>query len=254
MSGELVHEAGVIAHEQATSQPPTPMAMIQLAVQQGADIDKLEKLMALQERWEKNEARKAFHAAFAAFKTEAVAISRNKKVTDGPLKGKSYAELHAVVDAITPALSKHGLSASWRLSKDEKDWLEVTCTITHTLGHAESVSMASGPDTGGAKNHIQARASTVTYLERYTLLAATGLAAGGTDDDGAQGKSKEMPEGTKANWLAAIDACSDMETWEKTWAACVKVCQEIGDIASYDDLKAAAAAKRKALKTKGDSV
>ena len=34
----------------------TPMAMLQIAVQQGADLEKLEKLMALQERWEATEA------------------------------------------------------------------------------------------------------------------------------------------------------------------------------------------------------
>ena len=38
----------------------TPMQMIAQAVAQGADIDKLQKLMDLQERWEANEARKAY--------------------------------------------------------------------------------------------------------------------------------------------------------------------------------------------------
>lgn len=41
----------------------TPMGMIALAVQQGADIDKLSKLLELQERWEATEARKAFVVA-----------------------------------------------------------------------------------------------------------------------------------------------------------------------------------------------
>lgn len=192
----------------------TPMAMIQLAVQQGADVDKLEKLLALQQRWEANEARKAFHEAFSKFKTEAVVVVRNTPVNDGPLRGKRYADLFAVVDAVTPALSKHGLSASWRLSKDEKDWLEVTCTITHTLGHSESVSMGAGPDAGGAKNGIQARASTVTYLERYTLMAATGLAARGQDTDGGNGKQEIAPdpEGKKA-----LEACGSLGGLQQAW-------------------------------------
>jgi hypothetical protein len=194
----------------------TPMTMLQLAVQQGADMDKLQKLMDLQERWEKNEARKAFNHAFSEFKSEAVMVIRNKLVTDGPLKGKAYAELFAVVNAVTPALSKHGLSASWRLTKDDKDWLEVTCTLTHTLGHSESVSMGAMPDTGGAKNGIQARASTVTYLERYTLMAATGLAAQGQDDDGRGGGKGEIipdPEGK-----AKLEACGSIDSLTKAWA------------------------------------
>lgn len=192
----------------------TPMSMLQLAVQQGADLDKLKQLMDLQERWEKNEARKAFNRAFSEFKSEAVQVIRNKLVTDGPLKGKSYAELFAVVNAVTPALSRHGLSAAWRLTKDDKDWLEVTCTLTHTLGHSESVSMGALPDTGGAKNSIQARASTVTYLERYTLMAATGLAAQGTDDDGNGGKRKAEPD---AAGKKILEECGSLAALQTAW-------------------------------------
>lgn len=44
--------------------------------------------------------------------------------------------------------------------------------------------MGGPPDAGGAKNAIQARSSTVSYLERYTLKAITGLSEGGDDTDG----------------------------------------------------------------------
>lgn len=162
----------------------SPMGMMLAAVQQGATLEQVEKMMDLQERWEKSEAKKAYDAAFANFKAEAVVIIKGKDVTDGPLKGKSYAELHDVVNAVTPALSKHGLSSSWKLTKDERDWMEVTCYLRHVGGHEECVSMGGPPDAGGAKNAIQARASTKTYLERYTLKAITGLSEQGDDDDG----------------------------------------------------------------------
>lgn len=165
----------------------SPTSLMLNLMGRGASLDQIERLMDLQDRHDRREAEKAFNAAFAAFKAEAVRIVKNRSVTDGPLKGKSYAELFSVVDAVTPALSKHGLSASWKLTKDEKDWIEVTCTIKHSAGHAESVSMGGPPDAGGAKNAIQARASTISYLERYTLKAVTGVAEGGEDDDGAGG-------------------------------------------------------------------
>lgn len=168
----------------AVQQAPTPALLLQMAVQQGADLDKLERLMALQERWEATEARKAYDTAFAAFKSEAVKIVKNRQVTAGPLSGKSYAELFSVVNAVTPALSAHGLSSSWKITRDEKDWIEVTCTIKHSAGHMESVSMGGPPDVGGAKNPIQARASTVSYLQRYTLKAITGLSEQDDDTDG----------------------------------------------------------------------
>lgn len=165
----------------------TPADLLRIAVESNADLDRLERLMQLQDRWEAKEAKKAFDAAFAAFKAEAVTIIRNKHVSDGPLRGKGYAELHEVVNTVTPALSRHGLSSSWRLTKDEKDWIEVTCYLRHVAGHEESVSMGGPPDTGGAKNAIQARASTKSYLERYTLKAITGLSEQDDDDDGGGG-------------------------------------------------------------------
>ena len=79
-------------------------------IEQGASLEQVEKMMDLQDRWERKEAEKAYNAAFAAFKAEAVRIVKGRKVTDGPLRGKEYAELHDVVDAVTPALSRHGLS------------------------------------------------------------------------------------------------------------------------------------------------
>jgi hypothetical protein len=169
----------------ATPNVMTPMAMIDRALASGATPDTLDKLMSLQERWEAGQARKAFNEAFAAFKSEAIVIGRNRSVSDGPLKGRRYAELVSFVEAATPALSKHGLSASWTITRDEKDWIEVTCIIEHALGGNKKVALGGPPDTGGAKNPLQARISTVTYLERATFKAACGLAEQGDDSDGA---------------------------------------------------------------------
>jgi len=170
----------------------TPMMLIERAQASDTSIEKMEQLFRLQLQWEENEAKKAFNKAFAAFKAESVQIIKNITVSDGPLKGKKYADLFAAVDAITPALSKHGLSHSWRLTKDEEKWLEVTCTIEHELGYSKSASMGGPPDTGGAKNAIQARASSRSYLERYTLLSITGLAASNQDKDGNNLKKEDI--------------------------------------------------------------
>lgn len=169
----------------------TPADLLRIAVESNADLDKLERLILLQDKREAKEAKRAYDMAFSAFKAEAVMILKGRKVTDGPLRGKSYAELHDVVNAVTPALSKHGLSSSWKLTMDEKDWMQVTCYLRHVNGHEESVSMGGPPDAGGAKNAIQARASTKTYLERYTLKAITGLSEQEDDDDGAGGRGDE---------------------------------------------------------------
>lgn len=178
---QLVEDSPVAARSSVT----TPVDLLRMAVQSGADMDRLERLMALQERWEKAEAEKAYNVAFAAFKAEAVRIIKDRQINAGPLNGKKYASLASVIEAITPALSRHGLSASWKLTKDESGWIEVQCVLKHAAGHSEAVAMGGPPDAGGAKNAIQARASTVSYLERYTLKAICGVSEQDDDDDGS---------------------------------------------------------------------
>lgn len=184
-------------NELVTQQPEAAglMAIIARAANDpNMDVAKLQALLAVKKEWEADEARKAFVTAFAAFKSEAVRIVKNKGITDGPLRGKRYADLFAVVDAVTPALSQHGLSASWAITKDEKDWIEVECILVHTQGHIERRSMGGPPDVGGAKNAIQARASAVSYLQRYTFLASVGMTSADSDTDGKAPQEEEEGE------------------------------------------------------------
>ena len=214
----------------------TPMAMLAVAVKQGMSIETIRELRALQTEWEADEARKAFNAAFSAFKAEAVKIIKNRAVDAGPLTGKKYAELFQVVNAITPALSKHGLGAAWKLTKDEKDWIEVTCTLKHVLGHSDSVSMGGPPDTGGAKSPIQARASTVSYLERYTLKAICGVSEQGDDNDGTE-KKAGMPEDQYAEFVKRIEAQTTKLKAKEIYTEAVKICNDLKDVESHRKLK-----------------
>lgn len=205
---------------QAAPVDQSPTGLMLALMGRGASIEQISQMMDLQDRFERREAEKAFNAAFAAFKAEAVSVVKNRKVTDGPLKNKAYAELFSVVDAVTPALSRHGLSAAWKVTKDDKDWIEVTCTIKHASGHSDSVSMGGPPDTGGAKNAIQARASTITYLERYTLKAITGVAEAGDDTDGNPPRGNDaLPDDdmlVQAGRDKAMEGSASLTKW---WSA-----------------------------------
>lgn len=189
------------------AQPATtmsPMQMVALAVQQGMPLETLREIRQMQKEWEADESLRKFNEAFAAFKAEAIVIVKGTTINDGPLKGKKHADLFDVVGAVTPKLSAHGLSIAWKLTKDDKDWMEVTCTLRHAAGHSESVSMGGGPDTGPGRNAIQARGSTKTYLERYTATAILGLAAKDADDDGGKGGEELVTEKQAADLLAKI--------------------------------------------------
>lgn len=184
----------------------TPMQMLQIAVDQGADLDKLTKLMDLQERWEASQARKAYVAALAAFKADPPKVIKNKTVRYGSGNGATsydHATLAQVANAVAPALAEHGLSHSWSTEQSEKG-ISVTCTLTHRDGHSECVTLAASADNSGSKNSIQAIGSTVTYLQRYTLLSITGLATEDMDDDGAGSDPAELISAEQKDELIAL--------------------------------------------------
>ena len=163
------------------------LALIQrAATDNDFSIEKLEKLLDVKERWDAEEARKAYVAALAAFKRNPPALVKSQTVDFSTNKGRTkynYASLGQVASAVASALSEHGLSHSWAVSQ-EGGGVAVTCTLTHERGHSESVSITGPEDDTGNKNGIQQIGSAITYLERYTLMAITGLAAHDQDDDG----------------------------------------------------------------------
>jgi hypothetical protein len=172
----------------------TPMNMLDRAIASGAPLDMVEKLMALVERKEANEARKAFDAAMAAAAAELPAIVKGKLVDFTSAKGRTryrYEGLDDVTEAVRPVLGKHGLSFRWRLQEDEQR-LTVTCRVAHADGYGEECTLSAPRDESGQKNLIQSKGSTITYLQRYTLKAALGLAAG-VDDDGAASAAGAAP-------------------------------------------------------------
>lgn len=172
-----------------------PAELINIAITKNADLERLEKLLILREKWDANEARKAYHVAMAEFKANSPQILKDRKVkysTDKGTVGYTHASLYNVTEKINKELSRHGLSSSWITQHNGN--IAVTCKITHVKGHSEQTSLSAPADTSGAKNAIQAIGSTITYLERYTLLALTGLATYGQDDDGTLSIGKPTVE------------------------------------------------------------
>jgi len=162
--------------------PQTTSELIETAVSKGGDLEKVSKLLDIKIQWEKNEARKAYHKAMSEFKANPPKIGKDRTVKFKDVKYK-HASLYNVADKINTALSQHGLSAAW-LTNQVNGTISVTCVITHMLGHSERTVLTASPDTTGSKNAIQAMASAVSYLQRYTLLSLTGLATFEEDDDG----------------------------------------------------------------------
>lgn len=207
--------------------PPAPdalMLIIERAVNTpDFDIVKLQQLFELKERHDQNEARKAYHAAMSEFKANPPRILKNARVHFQP-KDKAavdykHATLDNVCDAVIGDLSKVGLSHRWTMKQD-KEWIQVTCILTHALGHSEATSLQGFADVSGSKNPIQAIASTVTYLQRYTLLAACGLATTESDNDGRGATiTVEDRSVVSRNVASIMHSASIQDLWENYKAA-----------------------------------
>jgi hypothetical protein len=156
------------------------------------DLDRVEKLLALKERWDAAEALRAFAVAKVEFKKAPPVISKNKHVSYGTTSYE-HASHDEVTTKVSEALARHGFTHSWSIAQTENK-ISVTCKLLHVAGHLESVELWSVNDGSGGKNSIQAIGSANTYLQRYTLLAVTGLSTSDMpDDDGKSAVPKEEP-------------------------------------------------------------
>lgn len=165
----------------------TPMDMLERAVSSNAGVEVISKLMDLQDRWQASHARRSFDEAMAAAKAEIPVIMKNREVDFTSSKGRTnyrHEDLAEIARTVDPILSRHGLSYRFRVTSNVNEPVSVTCILSHRAGHSEETTLSAGRDESGNKNSIQAIGSAITYLQRYTLKAALGLAAA-SDDDGA---------------------------------------------------------------------
>lgn len=217
-----------------------PMRLLELAVSNNADVDKLEKLMALQERWDAEQARKAYFTALADLQSE-LPVIRKLKTASFPTKNGhmsyNFASLDDISEQIKPFLQKHGFS--YRFEQDfASNAILITCIITHKSGHSEKCSMPGGADTSGNKNALQQAASTVTYLRRYTLTGALGIATADQDIDGRiafnEGANSLAQEQSKQNELPPMSS----EKWNELYPQ-YQALVESGKKTASDIIKAA---------------
>jgi hypothetical protein len=185
----------------------TPIDLLRQAITQGVSIDQLERLQAMHERWEANEARKAYRAAMNAFKAEAPTILKNKYVKIEPRDSSKrtaeydHATLDHVCDAVIGLLAKHGLSHDWK-KEQNGEWIKVTCILTHEGGHSEERSLMGVADNSGFKNSIQrllprspkilTTNKTLTRLIAESACTASALAVIGFVAYGRQGWTSRL--------------------------------------------------------------
>lgn len=155
--------------------------MIAVAAAKDVDVEKLEKLMDLQERWEERQAKKEYLVALAAFSEDTPVVTKDKKNAQFD---SMYASLENTTNTLARHLAIHGLKHRWVI--DQTADISVTCVLSHVGGYSDTATMIGPPDISGKKNAIQQIKSTITYLKLATLESVTGTAsaAGSFNDDG----------------------------------------------------------------------
>lgn len=235
--------------EIANGKASLPERLIELALAQNIDADKLAKLMELKLTWDREEARKAYIAALQQFKANPPQINKTKHVQFPSSKGGDvdywHAQLEDIVPLIGEALRAVGITHSWRTS-DANGKTTVTCVFTHKDGHSQDESTLSGPpDTSGGKNNVQAIGSTVTYLQRYTLLSACGLAAKGTDNDG---RTEGLSETAIDEFCCGMMDARSFEELQQRFAEAWKVAKAADDKEAQKRFMALKESKKKELR------
>lgn len=211
-------------NEMITVPDIVPMDLLQRAIASGTDPVVWEKLMGLQERYEANQARKAFDNALASAKAEFTEIKKTHLVSFTTKMGRThyyYEDLSDIARAVAPALSRYGMYYRWSTAVLPDDKIIVTCIVCHREGHRVENSLPGMSDTSGGKNAVQATGSVCTYLQRYTLKAALGLAAEDDDDGQAAGKGEETSSGDEyaARWQKILDEATSDEGLKIQWNA-----------------------------------
>lgn len=130
-----------------------------------------------------------------------------------------YADLGNVVDAVKPALLKHGLWFS-QVSYDIENHAAVETVIYHESGEWISCGIVSVPV---SKADAQGFGSAMTYARRYSLSAAFGVAP---EDDDANAAVVAAPR-PKPNFKAGeaieigklLRASTTIDELQKAWAS-----------------------------------
>lgn len=181
-----------------------------LATNPDVPVDKLERLIAMQERILAHNAKAEFDAAFAQMQGEIPIITeRGEIAVNGTVRSK-YARFEDILAVVRPILQRHGFAIRHR-NVFENGRIKIVGILSHRSGHSEEDEFVAKADDSGSKNAIQALGSTRSYGQRYTTIALLNIATSGADDDGRKAGLAGKPSAPAGydEWLIDMTALAD---------------------------------------------
>jgi len=150
----------------------------QAASDPNTNVEKLEKLLDMQERVMNRQAESDYNIAMAELQPLIPQIERTKQAD----KSK-YAPYEEIDRILRPLYTKAGFSISFN-SRIEGDKMLYTASLAHKGGHSKTADIVLPADTSGSKNAIQAMGSTTSYAKRYLLGMLFNVVTANEDNDG----------------------------------------------------------------------
>lgn len=244
-SGVIDDSTAVVTHEHYAPAPTgsNADALIRLAIDRDADMDKLERLIALRDREEAKEAKRRFDEQFAQMQAEFKAVGRSKQGYD-----YKYAPIEVLQRAYGPTIAEHGFSYRWREESIEGGGKRCTMTITGH-GHSEETSF-DVPKIEGTKqmNPVQVAGAMSTYGRRYTFIAGFGVIIDEEDDDA---QALTFIEGVKySDYVNAIEATTTIEEAHKVASDAYHQLKDAGDDAGAKVIQSVTTSHKRYLQIK----
>ena len=174
------------------------LALIErVALDPGADVEKLDRIVAMYERVKAKEAELAFNAAKGRIlkKLAGIKLVKNRpavlyeiekgKSQKGSYQGFKYAPLEEIDKHLRPLLLEEEMDLSYSDEPREHGWILIRGRLKHLPGgHFEDSFMPAPLDTSGGKSTVQGVGSTNSYLRRYIACNIFNIVVVGDDDDG----------------------------------------------------------------------
>lgn len=184
------------------------------------DVEKLQKLMEMQERIMERRAEIAFNSAFTRMQSQLPVITENGQIKIGEVVRSKYALFEDINDAVKPILRENGFAIMFK-AKTTKANVSVTGILMHEEGHREvSDPMELDADTSGSKNGVQSIGSSVSYAKRYVLLTMLNITTRGEDDDGRKAGTPVVSEDQVATLIALIEEVGTKDKTHDTEVFC----------------------------------
>jgi hypothetical protein len=159
-----------------------------------ANIEAMERLLAMRERVMAQNAKAAYTAAMMAVKPLLPVIDRKGRIEirdkhdpNKVLQSTAFAKWEDIDAAIAPTLAEHGFALTFRSGVAPDGKLTVTGIVSHRDGHSEETTVTLPHDGSGSKNAVQAVGSSLSYGKRYAATLLLNIRTKGEDDDGAAG-------------------------------------------------------------------